>query len=130
MTDSLLIFDESVLPPYERWDNGTRNKGPLVVLPKEGSPVSYTAYMGGDKAETIIRTNRPELPNVLIVGDSFTNPVECFCVGSFNEVRSLDFRYYDKMTLTEYLAEYPADLVVVIRDSNVYSIAEGNGDLR
>ena len=28
--------------------------------------------MGGDIAETVIQTDRPELPNALIFGDSFT----------------------------------------------------------
>lgn len=127
--EQLLVFDETVFPPYERWDNGERTDAPLLELPSEGEPVQYHAYMGGDKGETVIRTNRPELPNVLIVGDSFTNPVEALCTASFNELRSLDFRHYDAMTLTEYLAEYPADLVVVIRDNLNYIGAEANGDL-
>ena len=51
-------------------------------------------------------------------------------MGSFHEIRSLDFRKYDQMTLTEYLQAYPADVVVVMRDSLNYVIAEGNGDLK
>lgn len=114
---------------FDGWDNGERTDAPLLELPSEGEPVQYHAYMGGDKGETVIRTNHPELPNVLIVGDSFTNPVEALCTASFNELHSLDFRHYDAMTLTEYLAEYPADLVVVIRDNLNYIGAEANGDL-
>ncbi len=128
--ERLLLFDPACLPAYTRWDYGQRTDAPLLTLPEEGAPVQYDAYMGGDIAETVIRTERPELPNILIVGDSFTNPVEALCVYSFNELRSLDFRYYEGMTLTEYLRDYPADLVVVIRDSLHYCAIQGNGDLR
>ena len=127
--EQLIAFDTSILPAYERWDCGERTDAPVLKLPEEGENVSYTAYMGGDNAETVIQTNRPELPSILIVGDSFTNPVEALCVYSFNEIRSLDFRYYDEMCLTDYLALHPVDAVVVIRDSLCYVLFEGNGDL-
>ncbi|MBO4419323.1 MAG: hypothetical protein J5789_05825 [Oscillospiraceae bacterium] len=128
--ESLLIFDTTVFPAFERWDDGQRTDAPLLQLPEEGKPIRYAAYMGGDMGETVIRTNRPELPNILIVGDSFTNPVEALCVYSFNEVRSLDFRKYTEMTLTEYLQSYPADVVIVMRDSLNYVGDEGNGNLK
>ncbi len=130
VTEQLLGFDPACMPSYSRRDNGVRTDAPLLALPPEGQPVDYSAYMGGDFGETVIRTHRPELPNLLIVGDSFTNPVEALCVGSFNEIRSLDFRYYRDMSLTEYLRLHPADLVVLIRDSLNYTGTEGNGDLR
>lgn len=130
LTGVFYSFDLSLIPPYTRWDDGVRTDAPLVICRPEEGTVRYDAYMGGDKAETVIRTNRPELPSILIVGDSFTNPVEAFCVYSFNEVRSLDFRYYSKKTLTQYLADYPADVVVILRDSVNSTIPEGNGDLR
>ena len=125
-----LIFDDAVLPAYQRWDNGERTDAPLLQLPVGVDTIQYAAYMGGDVGETIIRTDRPELPNILIVGDSFTNPVEALLVGSFNEIRSLDFRKYTDMTLTEYLQTYPADVVVVMRDSLNYVGDEGNGNLQ
>ena len=125
-----MIFDASALPAYQRWDDGKRTDAPLLQLPKAGARIQYSAYMGGDLGETVIRTDRPELPNVLIVGDSFTNPVEALLVGSFNEIRSLDFRKYTEMTLTEYLQAHPADVVVVLRDSLNYVGDEGNGDLK
>lgn len=130
ITEELLVFDDSVLPPYERWDDGERTDAPVLVLPEAGAHAQYTAYMGGDHGETVIRTDRPALPNILIVGDSFTNPLEALCVCSFNEVRSLDFRHYDAMTLTEYLETFPADVVIVVRDNLNYLLQEGNGDLK
>lgn len=123
-------FDLSLVPPYTRWDEGVQTDAPLIAW-RPGEPtVRYEAYMGGDRGETVICTERPELPSILIVGDSYTNPVEAFCVCSFNEVRSLDFRYYSGKTLSQYLRDYPADVVVILRDSVNSTIPEGNGDLR
>ena len=128
--ESFYSFDLSRIPPYERWDEGRQTDAALVEYRAGQTTVRYEAYMGGDKGETVIHTGRPELPSILIVGDSFTNPVEAFCVYSFNELRSLDFRYYTEKTLSEYLEDYPADVVVVIRDSLNCTIAEGNGALQ
>ena len=130
VSERLTVFDQSILPAYSRWDNGERTDEPVLKLPEEGDKVQYTVFMGGDKAETVIQTNRPELPSILIVGDSFTNPVEALCVYSFNEIRSLDYRHYQEMDLTEYLALHPVDAVVVIRDNLNYVGSEGNGGLK
>ena len=130
VTEKFLTFDTSVLPPYERWDYGEKTDAPVLNLSASGGKQSYADYMGGDTGETVIQTHRPELPDVLIVGDSFTNPIEGFCVYSFDEIRSLDFRYYTEKTLTEYLQDYPADLVVVIRDNTTFHSDVFNADLK
>lgn len=127
--EQLTVFDQSILPAFRRWDNGEQTDAPVLQLPAEGEKVQYTVFMGGDKAETVIRTDRPELPSILIVGDSFTNPIEALCVYSFNEIRSLDFRHYEEMSLTEYLALHPVDAVVIIRDNLNYVEDTGNGAL-
>ena len=128
--EQLLVFDQSVLPPYTRWDNGERTDSPVLKLPSGEEKTEYTVYMGGDMGETVIQTNRPELPSILIVGDSFTNPVEALCVYSFHEIRSLDYRHKQDISLTEYLSLHPVDAVVVIRDNLNYVGSEGNGALR
>ena len=125
----LLVFDQTVLPPYTRWDNGVQTDAPVLKLPADGEKTQYTVFMGGDIGETVIQTNRPELPSILIVGDSFTNPVEALSVYSFNEIRSLDYRYYQEMSLSAYLELHPVDAVVVIRDNLNYVGSEGNGSL-
>ena len=131
ITDHLWICHSDAAVPYERWDNGIRTDTPLTVLPKSDTDyVTYSAYMEGDKAETVVRTYRPELKKLLIVGDSFTNAMETLLYMSFDEMRSLDFRYYSEKTLTEYIADYQPDVVLVVRDASVYVSLDGNGDLR
>jgi hypothetical protein len=83
--------------------------------------------MGGDIEETIIRTNRPELPNVLLFGNSFTNAMECFLYTSFNEMRSLDLRYYTEKGILQYVSEYKPDIVICMRDDILFLYQAGIG---
>ena len=112
--------------PFERYDNG---KPVAATVYSESNRNVYAYYMGGDMAETIIRTNRPELPDVLIVGDSFTNALEAILYTSFDEMRSLDFRYYTEKSIYEYLADYQPDMILYVRDDLSYHLTTGNGDL-
>lgn len=126
--EKLQAYQTEMAVPYTRYDNGELVDKPLIAIPQSPEEnVFYSAYMGGDIGETIIKTNRESLPNILIVGDSFTNPVEAFAYLSFNEMRSLDFRHYKEMTLSEYTDMYQPDYVVIIRDSLNYLSQEGNG---
>ena len=125
---SIGILKEEV--PFRRWDNGWETEAFLYRLPGDKeSYVTYEVYMGGDVAETILRTDRPELPNVLIFGDSFTNALETMLYASFNETRSIDLRYYSEKTIREYIDEYRPDVVICLRDESVYLSTQGNGNL-
>jgi len=115
--------------PFTRLDNGLPVASTLYALPAEGDYAIYGVYMGGDVAETVIQTDRPHLPKLLIWGDSFTNAMETLLWASFDETRSLDLRYYTEKTLSEYIAEYRPDVVVCIRDDSAYLNFEGNGAL-
>lgn len=81
----------------------------------------YTSYMGGDKAHTIIDTNRQDKPNILIVGDSTSNPLESILWQNANKMTSLDFRKFDKLDIVSYVKNNPQDIVIV-------SIISGNYD--
>ncbi len=116
---------------FTRADNGQPVPASVIRLPEPLSGgVGYGAYMGGDIAETVIATNRPELPSILLFGDSFTNAVETFLYTSFDETRSLDLRHYTGMALTEYVRLYRPEIVVCLRDDANYLTETGNGDVR
>lgn len=112
---------------FERYDNS--NKVESTVFDENNKNV-YNYYMGGDKAETIIKTNRPHLKNALIIGESFTNPLETMLYTSFNETRSLDFRHYKDKSIYEYLKEYKSDVIIYVRDDLSYINLDGNGNLK
>ncbi|NCC59054.1 MAG: hypothetical protein EOM17_15775, partial [Synergistales bacterium] len=115
---------------FTRTDNGSPVDASVLAMPADGDiAVTYNVFMGGDRAETIIRTDRPELPDLLIFGDSFTNAVETMIYAGFDETRSLDLRYYTEKTLKEYLAEFRPDIVLCIRDDTAFFTRTGNGKL-
>ena len=122
------VFREDI--PFTRFDNGGEVAATVYALPAtDTEPLTYGLYMGGDIAETVIRTDRPALPNVLIFGDSFTNPVESLAYYSFNELRSIDLRHYTAQSLRDYIDAYRPDVVLCVRDYQSLLSREYNGNL-
>ena len=120
-TDQLNYAVPKAAIPFTRTDNGQAVEATLLRLPETGDEtVGYTVYMGGDVGETIIRTHRPELPKVLIFGDSFTNALETLLYASFDETRSLDLRHYTAQSLWDYIEEYQPDIVLDVRDDSMW----------
>lgn len=102
----------------------------LCTLPATDSePVTYGMFMGGDIAETILTTGRAELSDALIFGDSYTNAIETVFYTGFDETRSLDLRYYEEQTLSDYIDAYRPAVVVCVRDDANYLNFTGNGAL-
>lgn len=107
--------------PFQRWDNGAEVSPSVYDLPQtDAETVLYSLYMGGDVAETVIRTHRPDLPSVLLVGESYTNALETVLWCSFDETRSLDLRSYTLQSLQDYIAAYRPDVVIFLRDDSSY----------
>lgn len=105
--------------PIKRFDYGGEVASSVLSLPQTAEePAGYEIFMGGDIGETIVRTDRPELPNVLLLGESYTNAVETLLYASFNEMRSLDLRYYQGQSLWDYIDSYQPDVVVLLRDES------------
>jgi len=124
----IAILNEPI--PFERYNDGAKAEPVVFSLPQtETETITYNIYMGGDFTETRICTNREELPNALIFGDSFTNAAETLLYTAFNETRSLDLRYYKEKTLREYILEWQPDVVICIRDDTTYFEYTGNGYL-
>lgn len=114
--------------PFTRMDNSVTTEATMYPEgPNEYNHVLYSYYMGGDIPETFINTKREDLPSVLIYGDSFTNAVECLMYYSFDEMRSVDLRYYNEMSLEEYINLYKPDVVICIRDYEALLSSDGNG---
>ncbi|MEI3088984.1 MAG: hypothetical protein V8T01_03070 [Oscillospiraceae bacterium] len=120
---------QTPFPEYERLDNGAASDTPLIRIRGSGQSL-YGDYMGGDIAKTIVRTNRPALPRILIVGDSFTNALELLAVFDFDEMRSLDYRHFDGPVLSDYIRAYRPDYVLILRDDVSCLGSDGNGALQ
>lgn len=116
--------------PFRRYESGEQIEDTCFALPdNDWQELSYNVYMGGDCAETVIQTDRPELPSLLVFGDSFTNPMETLLYLSFDEMRSLDLRHYQEKSLSDYVAEVQPEVVICIRDYEALTEFYGNGTL-
>ena len=129
MEEKLSILNPLEPVPFTRSDYGGKpSPAQVYSLPeKPEDDVLYGMYMGGDIADTIIDTNREELPSILIYGDSFTNAVECILFNSFDTMYSLDLRHYKDMSLGAFIERYQPDFVVCIRDYESLLSTEANG---
>lgn len=113
--------------PFTRTDNGNPSEKPLFITPVlDYMPTTYNLYMGGDFAETVLSTDRPELPDALIFGDSFTNALETLLYTAFDETRVLDLRHYTEQSLKDYIAEHQPDIVLCVQNDTFYYTAGGN----
>jgi hypothetical protein len=116
---------------FTRMDNGEDAKADTFeIFEKDKGYVEYANYMGGDIAETIIDTNRPELPTILVFGDSFTNALETMLYYNFDKMFTLDLRHYTQETLYDYIDAVKPDVVICVRDNTCYTSTDGNGRFR
>lgn len=100
----------------------------VYKLPSDSwEEILYTAYMCGDLAESVVKTDREELPRVLIYGDSFTNALECVLWESFDEMYSYDFRHYTDETVEGVIARLQPDVVICVRDYESILSETANG---
>lgn len=71
--------------------------------------------MGSDMAETYVKTNIKNAPNIMYVGTSYTNILESLSVYKFSSMLSIDYRENQTgKSIAEYVNEYNIDYVVYI----------------
>lgn len=128
--EKLSIIEPVEEVPFTRWDRGneTPSESAVYSMPtNDYDDVLYSLYMGGDIPITKIDTERPDLPKILVYGDSFTNAVESIIWYNFDTMHSLDFRYYSDMSLENFIRQEQPDLIVCIRDYQAMLAESGNG---
>lgn len=111
---------------FERYQSGVKYAWIDFKPKKTDSEIGYYLYMGGDNAETVVKTNRDELPDIMIIGDSFTNPLESLLYTGFDTMVSVDLRHNEK-SVYDYIKEYEPDIVLIVRDDTCYLSFDGNG---
>ncbi len=131
-TGEHLSWAEPARPvPFTRRDDGAEVAPELLAFPPtETEPVSYSFYMGGDVAETVLETRRPEKPSCLLFGDSFTNLLETVLYPAFDETCSLDLRLQEDLSLLEQIRTREPEVVLCIRDYMNLLTLTGNGAIR
>ncbi len=105
------------MPDAVRYESGMISETPIIT-----NHPTYAAFVS-DSANTVLRTNRPERPNILFVGYSYKNALEVLAVYNFNEVHAIDPRRYSG-SISDYILDHDLDYVVIVRD-DVYAGHEG-----
>jgi len=96
---------------YTRYEEG--KKADIAVLGDKNTYAS--AYMGDDMAETVIDTSNDDAPNILFVGSSYTNILEALSVYKFNKMVSIDYRHNRTgKSIADYVKEHDIDYTVFI----------------
>ena len=76
--------------------------------------VNYGVYIGSDYPLNFHRNrNAPNPIRVLVLKDSFMLPVQAFLSTEFMEIDVIDPRYYHDVSVLEYIALNPPDLVIM-----------------
>ncbi len=124
--DKLGYYEPKIAIPFERYDSGTKLDWIIKKPKSESEDITYNVYMGWDSGETYIHTHRPELPKILIFGDSFTNPLETLLYTACDSLLSVDLRHNSK-SIYDYIDEFQPDIVLMVRDDTCYLSFDGNG---
>lgn len=106
-----------------RTESGELSDIPLIL---ENPTEEYGWFMGEDMSNTVIRTDRPELPKILIIGHSFTNAIEVMSVYTFDEMHSIDPRYFEGDILS-YIKNEKCDYVVIQGDFPISEFTKEKG---
>lgn len=87
----------------------------------DGSALAYLTFMGGDLHMVKVKTGTPGNRRLLIIKDSYGNPLPGYLFYSFNEVHVVDFRYFTK-NLKQYVKDNGiTDIVLAFNVFNVCS---------
>lgn len=70
--------------------------GQFFIHYNDGAGGAYCTFMGGDTHTVKVETNNKNGRRIIIIKDSFGNPIPSFLFYSFEEVHVIDFRYFKK----------------------------------
>ena len=96
---------------YKDYFNGKISNAPFVN--------HYGEFYGDDNAEVIYDYNDDEKDNLLIIGNSFSNPINSLIASHFNKTYVVDLRYYydvfgEEFDYDDYIEKNGIDKVLIL----------------
>ncbi|WP_214627605.1 DHHW family protein [Paenibacillus agaridevorans] len=87
------------------------------------STYTYGAIFGGDRQKIVYENSQANNDlNVLLLKDSFMNPLTPYLAQHFNKLTVLDNRYYTEFSLRDVLTQEHYDmLIIAFHDDNLFS---------
>ena len=111
------------------------NGAPAADYGCQGDPAAWSAvrgygdYYGGDSAEVIFDTHRPEREDLLIIGESYDNAILKLIASHYDQTYSIDLRYYEPIfgqpfALEDYLTAHGIEQVLLIGNIDYYIMGD------
>lgn len=113
--------DYKVNKDYQVTSEGAPVKGSFFYQYKDGSGGAYCTFMGGDQRLTHVRTNIGNGRRLLIIKDSYGNPVPSFLFHSFEDIYVVDFRYFTRNIKKFIKDNKVTDVLFAMNIFNAYS---------
>ncbi|MCQ2552838.1 MAG: DHHW family protein [Clostridia bacterium] len=126
-------------PHYEVWLNGGKagDYGYLESIfakndeAQRSKRITYGSVYGQDNGETIIKNPSSDGGNILVLGDSFDNPLLKLLANHFTTLYSVDNRNYESLVgktfnLEEYLKDKEIDKVLFVGNSDFFRLGAFN----
>ncbi len=93
----------------------------------------YAYYYGGDYGEIVLDTRNAQKENLLIVGDSYTNPINVLIASHFGRTHILDLRYYERdmgepLDLNAYIQQNDISRVLLLGDITFFAGMQDGGE--
>ncbi|MGG1572295.1 DHHW family protein [Fictibacillus sp. NRS-1165] len=104
----------------------------MSKLKEEGTYANhYQTYFSGDVSEAVIKNpNKPNGPKVLILKDSYVNPMIQFLSRNFSETRIIDMRHYKQKSVYQYIDQHDIDAVLFVHNINSINITPAFVDFK
>lgn len=108
--------------------NDTPTEGQLYDRSKLSEKDKYSAFLGGNKPLTIVKSNvaPADAPKLMLIRDSYADSIAPFLCYNFSEIHLVDPRYY-KTSMAQYVKDNAIDRVLVmysvdnfVKDGNLF----------
>lgn len=86
----------------------------MFPLNDPSKSVGYENYWYNFKREVVLDTHREDLPDLLVIGDSYRSALVPLLKESFNVTRTIDLRFYEDVSPLDDVALYTPDYVVFL----------------
>ncbi len=124
--DTMEFFVPQEAATVTNYFDGTPTEGQLYDLSKLSEKDKYSAFLGGNKPLTVVKSNvAPEgAPKLMLIRDSYADSMAPFLCYHFSEIHLVDPRYY-KTSMAQYVKDNAIDQVLVMYAVNNF-VKDGN----
>lgn len=124
--DTMEFFVPQEAATVTNYFDGTPTEGQLYDLSKLSEKDKYSAFLGGNKPLTVVKSNVAPAgaPKLMLIRDSYADSMAPFLCYNFSEIHLVDPRYY-KTSMAQYVKDNAIDRVLVMYAVNNF-VKDGN----